>query len=336
MIYLYNWLIFFEKCDLCQIYSSYLQPILHLALRSFRIISSIVLCIGMMTSCVDKISLPETVEPAKIIVECELSPPFHIKAKLSTTGDLNGNYIPYFPEDAQLRLYSEIDEEFIFKYNSEKKLYEVTNGKLVSGRSYSLTGKLVDEEITPIFAATSIPGRIKIDSLEVMSSLEANSDQPNQSKKASTTIKIYLGEKAKSSFFHLTLNYKTARSLVDRIEYQPGLMPVNVDKIEVGGAAVHRLYHKEGLFIDASRLEENSITLTTSNSDLNVDEFIKSIYTDLKVVTESYYKYHINLSKQLKAEGNSIIEPVIDYTNIENGHGFFGSFVASKDSFLVR
>lgn len=290
----------------------------------------------MMFSCVDKISLPETVEPAKLLVECELSPPYHMIAKVSTTGDLNGNYIPYFPEDAELKLYSKVDEEFIFKYNFDKKLYEVTNGKISAGEEYSLTAKLTDEEIIPIFSTTIIPSAIRIDSLEVMSTLEANSTQGNQGKKATTTIKIYLGEKAQSSFFHLSLNYKTAKYLVDKIEYQPGLMPVTVDKIEVGGAAVHRLYHKEGLLIDASRLEDNTVTLTTSNNDLDVDEFIKSIYTDLKVVTESYYKYHINLSKQLKADGNSIIEPVIDYSNIENGHGFFGSFVASKDSFLVR
>lgn len=287
----------------------------------------------------DKIALPETTAPAKIHIECELSPPFHIKAKLSTTGDLNGNYMPTFPEDASIRLYSEIDEEFVFKYNRDTRLYEVTNGRLRNGLKYSLSAEVKDTSISSVYARTQIPARGSVDSIEVVDIESMNSNTgPSEDL---ITVKVSL-DHAQGKYFRIYFDsrYATLEEKVGSSQwiYNPTLQQAKITSIRSGGTAVHNVYHLRGALVDLEYLDDDTfeVILTTDKSALDIDETLKSLHIRLLSVTESYYRYHLALSKQLKLEGRQAIEPVIDYTNINNGYGFIGAYITSSDSVLIR
>jgi len=309
-------------------------------LKSYSyILSLLVICFTGFTSCVDKIALPETTAPAKIHLECELSPPFHIKAKLSTTGDLNGNYMPTFPEDATIRLFSQIDEEFVFKYNSDSRLYEVTNGRLRNGLKYSISAEVKDSSITSVFANTQIPGRGAIDSVEVVNVESINSNTgPSEDL---VTVKVNL-DQAQGKYFRIYFDsrYATLEENVNQSQwvYNPTLQQSKIYSVRSGGTAVHNAYHLRGALVDPEYLEDESfeVVLKTDKSSLDSREILKTLHIRVLSVTESYYRYHLSLSKQLKLEGRKAIEPVIDYTNINNGYGFIGAFITSSDSVIIR
>ncbi|NNF33012.1 MAG: DUF4249 family protein [Saprospiraceae bacterium] len=303
------------------------------------ILTIIVICLTGFTSCVDKIALPETTAPAKIHVECELSPPFHIKAKLSTTGDFNANYLPTFPEDATIRLYSQLDEEFVFKYNSDTRIYEVTNGRLRNGLNYSISAEVKDSSITSVFANTKIPPKGSIDSLEIVNIESINSNTgPSEDL---VTVKVNL-DQASGKYFRIFFDsrYATLKENVNQSQwiYNPVLQKSEISSIKSGGTSVHDAYHLRGVLVNPEYLDDTSfeVVLKTDKSSLESKEVLKTLNIRIHSVTESYYRYHLALSKQLKLEGRKAIEPVIDYTNINNGYGFIGAFVASSDSIVVR
>ena len=193
-----------------------------------------------MSSCVDKISLPETTTPAKIHVECELSPPFHIKAKLSTTGDLNGGYLPTFPEDATIRLYSQLDEEFTFTYNPDNQLYEVTNGRLRGDIKYTLSASVKDTSITSVYASTKIPLRGQLDSIEVINMESLNNDAGD--KEDFVTLKINL-LKPKNQYFRVYFDARYAKIIgstnPEQLMYNTQLMSSEIESVVKGGTGVH-------------------------------------------------------------------------------------------------
>jgi hypothetical protein len=299
------------------------------------------MCLLTLNSCVDKIALPETTDPQKIVIECELSPPFHIKAIVATSGDLNANFNPYYPEDATIRLYSEIDEEFVFKYNPDKRIYEVLNARLRPGLSYTMSASLKDTSVQSVYARTSINGVSKIDSIEVLSHDQFINEL--ESKRFNIGLRLHLNSlNLKKGFFKASFALRLAErntfSGSNDLKYISNLLPTEVSAVNVGGVAVHPIYHMDGIFIDPSRLEMGYIDINIESDDLVLDPnvVLASIYTTFSSVSESYYRYHIAQSKKLKQNGKNPIEPVIDYSNIENGYGFLGSFTSSRDSIIVR
>ena len=323
---------------LCHICSTYSYG--DLKSDNYILSISIIFCL-LLSSCVDKIALPDTTDPAMIHIECELSPPFHIKAHVSTTGDLNGKYLPYYPEDAELRLFSQIDEEFIFKYNPDKKYYEVLNGRLRAGFSYTVSAKLKDTTISTAYASNVIPKVVDVDSIDIHSIEEFfNADG---SKDIYTTIKVYLPEiLTEGTFYRMDFYYRIRHEVIEngqrKFTYDPSLKSTVMETINTGGAAVHPLYHMPGMLIDPSRLDENyfAVTLKSKEPIDEKDLRLSSVHSKLYTLSESYYRYQLASSKQLKIEDKNLIEPVIDYTNIQNGLGYFGSYVIKSDSIVVR
>jgi hypothetical protein len=297
------------------------------------------ICFSVFTSCVDKIALPETTSPAKIHVECELSPPFHIKARLSTTGDLNANYFPTFPEDATIRLYSEIDEEFLFKYNDDLRIYEVTNGRLRSGLKYTLSASVKDSSITPVFASTNIPPKGEVDTIEVthIESFNTNSGTNQDLLKVKVTLENSR-DKFYRVFFHSRYALLDNTTTPSQWNYNSNLRQADVSSVIKGGTGVHDAYHLDGVLVNPEILDDNSfeVELAVDRSILKSEEELKSLHIRLSSVSESYYRYHLALSKKYKSAGKNAIEPVIDFTNISNGYGFIGGFVTTSDSVLIR
>ena len=58
-------------------------------------------------------------------------------------------------------------------------------------------------------------------------------------------------------------------------------------------------------------------------------------YIELRTVTEEYYLYFTSLSRQLENGDQPLTQPVILYSNIENGIGVFAGYASMMDSLVI-
>ncbi len=298
----------------------------------------ILLLSATMVSCVDTYDIPDPLEANKIVVECELSPPYHIKAFVATTGNLNGRQQPKFPFDADIRLYSEIDEEFVFKYNEESELYEVTNGRLRPGFSYVIQANMGDEDnMIPISGKTTIPRGAKVASAQITDVVSDNGIN-------TLTVDIELPNNGQP-YYYMHLNVSTAT--MENGERVSTGNTINGDyaKLISDRNAISNIIQMPGLLIDAERLLDNKFQIQLDLSDelLSKSEILDKLNIDLKTVSESYYFYQSSVSKELSLQSQtessvdaSVIEPNITYTNIDDGYGYFGAFTTTRESITIE
>jgi len=300
-------------------------------------INLVLLLVGItLVSCVDTIDIPDPVEPNKIVVECELSPPYHVRAFVATTGNLNGRSQPKFPHDADIRLYSEVDEEFVFKYNEEESVYEVKNGRLRPGFSYLIQANMGDEDnMIPISARTTIPRGGKLAS----SFAQMNNDTDE------SIISVDL-ELPSNEHQYYYLNLDVTSATLEGGERVPtgDLITSSYDKLISDRNGIHNLEHMPGILIDRSRLLDDKFSIDMSIDPQESKELIADkVKIDLKAVSDSYYHYQISVSNEVAALEKtsstvdaSVIEPNITYTNIKDGYGYFGAFTTTSDSITIQ
>ncbi|MBP7238644.1 MAG: DUF4249 family protein [Saprospiraceae bacterium] len=87
------------------------------------------------------------------------------------------------------------------------------------------------------------------------------------------------------------------------------------------------LHHYDfGILIDRNDLtpgeplEFNFVNWVVAESEL------EEVYVELRTITESYYKYHSSLARQLIVRQDPFAEPVTIFNNIEGGYGNFSGF----------
>ncbi|MFK7809409.1 MAG: DUF4249 family protein [Saprospiraceae bacterium] len=73
----------------------------------------------------------------------------------------------------------------------------------------------------------------------------------------------------------------------------------------------------------------------TSNSIFLTIDLFDQIYANLRTVSEDYYKYHSQLSKQKLQKDSLFVNPVVLADNVENGFGIFAGYQLTIDSVAV-
>ena len=77
-----------------------------------------------------------------------------------------------------------------------------------------------------------------------------------------------------------------------------------------------------------------SITFDYKES-LNRNQRFGKLHTELRRTSKDYYLYYTSLSRQISSPAPPFSEPVILYSNIENGLGLFGGYTVSIDSVSI-
>ncbi|MCB0558618.1 MAG: DUF4249 domain-containing protein [Lewinellaceae bacterium] len=65
-------------------------------------------------------------------------------------------------------------------------------------------------------------------------------------------------------------------------------------------------------------------------------EILGKLFLELRAVTEEYYRYFSDLSRQKQSSDSPFSEPVIIYDNIDGGLGIFAGYNASLDSLYIQ
>lgn len=97
-------------------------------------------------------------------------------------------------------------------------------------------------------------------------------------------------------------------------------------------------YHRGGfLFTDEMRNGEDLSfrfqlqVITNSN-----EQQLGALLVELRATSDDYYRYHRSISDAFRSSGEPVDQPVIIYTNVENGYGIFGAYSSVRDSIPLQ
>ena len=93
------------------------------------------------------------------------------------------------------------------------------------------------------------------------------------------------------------------------------------------------LHHYDfGILIDREDLEKGKPLSFEFVDWVVADSELEKVYVELRTITESYYKYHSSLARQLIVRQDPFAEPVTIFNNIEGGYGNFSGFAPDVSS----
>jgi hypothetical protein len=107
-------------------------------------------------------------------------------------------------------------------------------------------------------------------------------------------------------------------------------LPLTLDPADDGIPLVSYLDERGVLIRDESMSLANR-TLRFSGNFLyrRNDQLLGDFLIELRTVTSDYYLFHTSLARQAQASADPLSDPVILYSNVENGYGIFTGFASA-------
>lgn len=285
----------------------------------------------IMSSCVDDVQLNVDNSDSKIFFysEIEANNPycFHVY----TVDGFADEYEMVKPKDIS-KIDLSIREarkelKLDFEYDNERNEFVNIDQdkKPVAEVFYRMNSSLFDNpEYADVSATTYIPPAYPFDNL---STLQFEKKGEEQGLTLDLTFKCAVD--IDHSFYEIKVFMKDIQNGPDAI------YPLNVELLnEFTG--VEKIKHRNSIMVD---------------SDLNLGGFIKGritgyiperiiassdhVYFKISAINPEMFRYHITHQKRLQAKEAVISEPVIIYTNIENGLGLFTGYSSTFDSLYI-
>ncbi|MFK7937419.1 MAG: DUF4249 family protein, partial [Saprospiraceae bacterium] len=96
-------------------------------------------------------------------------------------------------------------------------------------------------------------------------------------------------------------------------------------------------YHRGGFLFTDSDVNGQTLNFrfklqTTTSSG---SEHLGKLFIELRSTSEDYHLYNQSISDAFQSSGEPVDQPVIIYTNVENGYGVFGGYSVVSDSLKV-
>lgn len=277
-------------------------------------------------------------ESGKILVECELTPGHKAEAKLYTIGDFTQLENINYEENATLKLVSSEDELF-FKYDKSRKIY-VSEHIVNPSYTYVLIGYLENRQKEIKSNLISLPSAQKLafsSSPKLKKVInEKGLDQVNISFSAKIPSKVNL----EKYYYRIKLERKIFKQVV--IQGVPET--IYSGKTEVlnflGNDEIPLAFTKSdsdgSILFDASRFGNENINFNFATKSFLAGDKMENIHYTLETITESTYRYLVSKIKQNNASNSGASDPVINYTNIQNGYGYLGASSPVLDSIVIK
>lgn len=287
----------------------------------------------MITSCVENVDLDINNADSRISFYCEFEPEKTVSFKYSTATGLSDLLEPINPTltsefDIEFKENSEIFEP-VFRYNPFTKLFDAPSVSFpaAEGTYYDVRTTLKDyEHLGEISATTFVPHAKELMSLELM---ELN--------KTGAEIGFHLNMRAR---FTVDVNspYYEVKAYTSYTE-DNGLIVEKPLEFELVGnqSGILKMDHRSSILIETASNKGQYITIEIDDevSDL-VLAHSEHVYFKVHTVNEHHYRYHENKAKRIESANAPISEPVIYYTNIENGLGLFSGYSTKIDSLSIK
>jgi len=281
-------------------------------------------------------------EPSEnqVVIVSELSPDKGIDLDLSITAGIFSPEGVTRPKDARIFLSGTdlLSEATAFIYSTNSNRYELRNKDFrpSPGEEYSITINIPGSDFADLTATTRIPKPVSIVRANV---IERNViEGVNGFVDEVFDIEMELGKSFNNStYLHIVPARVVSQYKIDsngevRVTFFAETEVLQVLSILDAPNAVTELGHREGVFVDYAKLNENMVKLrlsTTSLLDPSID-ILENMEVTIFTLSNELYEYHQNLHKQLINNTTSFTSPTSVYSNVENGIGVFGGMSTSN------
>lgn len=193
--------------------------------------------------------------------------------------------------------------------------FPVMEGFIVAGHRYSIEASA--EGYETVTATTVIPQPANLLNLAIrnLESLPSDKNEFKQILRYKVTFDLDKSDESQR-FYHVVF-YNEYKGLPNnRYIVNP----------EPSDAQLFFNHYDYGILLDSEdlvsfkRLTFNFLDWTVHDLDL------KTVYVELRSVSEDYYRYHSTLARQVLVRQDPFAEPVSIYNNVEGGYGNFSGF----------
>lgn len=309
-------------------------------------LSYILLLTLVLVSCREDFTFHSTEVNEELNFISEINPEEPVTVDLFKTISLTGNNSEIdltmaeidfggsdFPSKSTKVIYRAVDDNFILRN---------TDFRPSPGNSYWMRAWIPNSDLDTISAQTFIPEPIGLRSAEIISLEKYRISDTKENVKVEIEIELET-PKQRPGYFQILPSRKVSTFRMDEngnpiVSNTSDVLPLNVDQIQTARNAVFEFNHKDGVFVDYSRLNGQKIILTLLTDDPidNSREILSLLDIKINTLSEELYNYHLNLSTQLINSQSDFFTPADHYTNVENGFGVMGSFSSKSSTIEVQ
>ncbi len=265
---------------------------------------------------------------SKLYAFSEITADEKISVTVHTSIGVNTDDDFIFPQqaDAEVVLYREGVrlENPGFRYIPSEKAF-VSQGAFrpEAGVEYSLEISLKDDSrIKPILGTSIIPDAEAIENVRLRNFASFTKGDEKR-----FTVEAIL------DFADLHNNFYIVRPF---ITVDGNLEPLHVTDIIGAQDGLRYSPHYNGILMDASKIGEELRFGLESIENLNADYDLNEISFETVSITNDAFMYYGAHSKQIDAQSAAISEPVISFSNFENGLGLFTGYSSMVSSFEIK
>jgi hypothetical protein len=309
------------------------------ALKNSLTITFLLVALGM-SSCVNKVSIPDDVKPTLVIDLQMLSGSDNIFATVHTSNNLNGSYPIEKPDDVFIQVQDINSDNFIdFIYNEDTKVYDYVGSEnfLIPNKSLRLQAEIYGSDIPKIRAFSKVPKRNEIIDTELVSSKVYEDSEGQEYWQGTIKFNFKKLNFNESLFYQLKLKEKLQTKSVENGEVVYTSLSneetlFTIVNVTSGQFAVKEFVNEEGLWIDLDKMDDEFFEVEIrSNYPIEHENQTSDIlFSEVLSITEDHYNYYLGLNN-IETSSNSLFsEQGLYRTNIEKGFGLFSTCVANN------
>ncbi len=295
----------------------------------------IIICLGL-ASC--EPYEPDVQVDKSIVVELEIAPNEDPKARVHLTNSIvDPKDFFYYPKaEAELMLFP-IGGDSLGRlpYALEPGCYTSPSMEIEEGESYYLQISVPQQGVGVLEAETKVPFADKLESVTIE---DSSFQLIGNIGKGTLNFTVEMPEaQAESTYYHLIPSIINAEeAALGNIVYDDFLS--SEIKILSNDNGIRRLIHKNGIFIDNSKLVDNIIGLELEYSvsaEFNIED-VDSVAFTLRTINNESMVYHDNTDRELRIINLPLDDPPISSDNIINGYGLFGAYSTHRIAVAIR
>ena len=277
---------------------------------------------------------PDGTGERQIIIECALvaggDPTARIHVSNSILDEEEAFFYPSGEEEAKIEL-NDIADTVVSRiaWVPAEGIFASYTTPILEGETYEINVSVPGKDVDPLYAVTTVPFAVPIESVEYVNPplrLQAGDEV-----QWSFIAQVEIPEPTDPTTFYQLVPEVLNTELASQGIIQYDQLSKNQVKVLSEDSGINEFIHKNGIFIDNSRIDDNTVDLEiifivpVLNSSL-----LDSITFTLNTINREYMVYHENTDREIRVSSLPLDDPQISDTNIENGYGLFGAYSSSK------
>lgn len=307
-------------------------------------IAYILLVVGLLSSCREDFALPEVDAEQEINFVSQLSPDAQVSAHIYKSLNFDTNSSTDIDDVTVLFSGTDLPSKqtaMVYSPDSEAFILRKFDFRPSPGNTYEILAYTSDPAIDTVTARTYIPTPVSLTGATV---------ENFEMKKVGTSLADYrirlsmtIGRpRVRPAYFHIMPKRKlsTFRQSEDGnilVTNTNESVSLKIVDIVTGRNGIYQFVQEDGVFVDYSRIEDNSITLEIETAEpIDIEEEIfKLLDIEIHTLSEELYLYQQSLHKQIINSKGSFGTPTSTYSNVHNGFGVLGAYSSKTTSLEI-